>query len=221
MDLNLSTIGGDIYNNAGGGGLFNMYDSNFSDSTKKNTSQIMFYTYIILSIIVTVVVGVQAFKTLKNDGSDGSGETSAKTGIKWTLYTLSILLWIAALYCGLSDKPNTDFWAKVLILIMGFFQLSIMMWSRDNAALNTGDNFGYNCTLFLILLQIGFGTISIPGLSKAVTVGAFKDTWVSDGVNNINRLVNKNSTDLFSQYDVDTSNMNNIVDTAYTESLTT
>jgi hypothetical protein len=231
-DLNLSTIGGTIaggiYNTTGGSGLFNVYDSNFSEQTKKNTSQAMFYTYIILSIIVTVVVGVQAFKTLQNDSSDGSddsGDTPAKTGIKWTLYIMTMLLWIAALYCGLSEKPNTDFWAKILILIMGFFQLSIMMWSRDNSALNTGDTFGYNCTIFLILLQVGFGTISIPGLSKSVTDGAFKNTWVSDGVNNINNAFNKagvkknilpsNSTDLFSEYGIDTTAMNNAVNNAY------
>lgn len=234
-DLNLSTVGetiaGGIYNTAGGAGLFNVYDSNLSDPTKKKTSQAMFYTYIILSVIVTVVIGVQAFKTLQSDSSDGSGDTSAKTGIKWTLYVMTILLWIAALYCGISDKPNTDFWAKILILIMGFFQLSIMMWSRDNSALDTGDNFGYNCTIFLILLQVGFGTISIPGLSRSVTDGAFKNTWVSDGVNNVNNVFNKagssknilpsNSTNLFSQYDIDATTMNNAVDNIYKGTLTT
>jgi hypothetical protein len=188
--INLDNIGemitGGAYSMMGGESN-NPY--NFSKKTQDLSSRSMFYGYLFLSLIILIIVNYQAFVSLKEENEeDGNDEGSATYAIKVTLAVFTAILWIASLYCGFSENPGTDFWAKLLIMMTGFFQLSLLMYSRAGTGLVNVKAFGYNCSIFLILLQVGFGVMSIPTMNVQISTGAFKDTIVARGYQGMNRM---------------------------------
>lgn len=162
--VNMDNIGNmladGLYNMAGGARFVD--DLGISNDAKKGASVGMFIFYIILSLTIISITGYQAFKSLPENEK---GETKWKKWSKITLYVVIVIAWLATLYCGFSSRPRTEFWAKILVMLTGFLQLALMMWSRSGEALDDKEAFFYNCTLFLILLQVGVGAASVPSMS--------------------------------------------------------
>ena len=202
--MNLDNIGemiaGGAYSMMGGASSNMPYD--FAQETQDTASRSMFYAYLFLSLIILVVVNYQAFSSLKKENEeDGKKQGSATYAIKVTLAVLAAILWLVALYCGFSEKAGTDFWAKLLIMVTGFFQLSLLMYSRAGTDLDNAKAFGYNCSIFLILLQVGFGVMSIPTMNNQITSGAFKGTMVSRGAQGMNRMYDSSTQGMNRMYD--------------------
>ena len=190
--MNLDNIGEMLAGGAlgiAGGASSSAPTFGMSDETQEAGSRGMFYAYLFLSLIILIVVNYQAFVSLKKENEeDGEKQGSADYAIKVTISVLSAVLWLAALYCGFSEKDGTDFWAKLLIMMTGFFQLSLLMFSRSGTDLDPAKAFGYNCSIFLILLQVGFGVMSIPTMNTQITEGAFRNTMVSRGAQGMNQM---------------------------------
>lgn len=158
-------------------GSFSLYDQAIYGGAQGDAAKGIFWTFVILSVIMSVVVGVQAFKTLPDTDTistdqDGdmvlveSDEGSTENKFKIAFFVTGLLSLAVGVLLGFSDNSKTAMWSRIMVMLGTGLEVISLMLARKNKNLSSLKQAGYNVTIVLLLLQIGFGTLGVSNINE-------------------------------------------------------